>query len=189
MSLDSFLTLTKPGPVVRFGPNRISFNTIEATKAIYAVQSNTQKSKLYSAYSHFFKVPSTVTTIDKKTHAFKRRINVRALTSTAIKELGESIYKNCGIFLEELGTNVKRGGGWSKGNDMSKMFSYLTSDIMGDIAFSRNWNLMRSEKYRYMIDILSLGACLINTVSKLSFCKHAIFTHTSSYRQGICQHF
>jgi len=53
-------------------------------KNIYAVQSNTQKSNLYTAHSHFFKVPSTVTTIDKGAHAFERRINVRALAPTAI---------------------------------------------------------------------------------------------------------
>jgi cytochrome P450 len=153
--------------VVRFGPNRISFNNVEAMKTIYAVQSNTQKSKIYSTYSHFFKVPSTVTTIDKKTHAFKRRISVRALSPTAIKGLEESIYQNCRYFLDHLlGDDVGRSEDWSKGYDMSKMISYLMSDIMGDVSFSRNWNMMRNEKNRHIIDVLSLGACLINTASQ-----------------------
>jgi cytochrome P450 len=132
-------------------------------KSIYAVQSNTQKSNLYTAYSHFFKVPSTVTTIDKSAHAFKRRINVRALTPTSIKELEGSIYKNCSIFLDML-VDENESSGWSQARNMTNLVAYLTSDIMGDVAFSRNWDLMRGEENRHMIDILHLGTGLINTV-------------------------
>jgi hypothetical protein len=133
-------------------------------KTIYGVQSNTQKSDLYTAYSHFFKVPSTVTTIDKGAHAVKRRINVRALTPVAIKELEGSIYKNCDIFFGMLVDEDKKSD-WSKSRNMTNLVAYLMSDIMGDVTFSRSWDLMRSEKNRHMIDILHLGTGLINTVS------------------------
>jgi hypothetical protein len=152
------------GPIVRFGPNRVSFNSVEAMKSIYAVQSNTQKSKLYTVYSHFFRVPSTVTTINKEAHAYKRRINVGALTPSAIKKLEGSIYKNCDIFLNML-VDGKRSDGWSEGRNMTNLIAYLVSDIMGDVAFNRSWDLMKSEKNRHMISILHLGTSLINTVS------------------------
>jgi hypothetical protein len=152
------------GSIVRFGPNRVSFNSVEAMRSIYAVQSNTQKSKLYTAYSHFFKVPSTVTTINKEAHAFKRRINVGALTPTAIKKLESSIYKNCNVFLNML-VDEKGSDGWSKGRNMTNLIAYLVSDIMGDVAFSRSWDLMKNEKNRHMISILHRGTSLINTVS------------------------
>ena len=96
-------------------------------KDIYGVQSNTQKSKVYTAYSHFFKVPSVVTTIEKKAHAIRRRINVRALTPTAVKELECLIVKNSQIFLdsiEEENSTLKElledSQGWGPGRNMSK---------------------------------------------------------------------
>ena len=157
---------------MRFGPNRLSFNSVQAMKDIYGVQSNTQKSKVYTAYSHFFKVPSVVTTIEKIAHAIRRRINVRALTPTAVKELECLIVKNSQIFLdsiEEENSTLKElledSQGWGPGRNMSKWISWLMSDITGDVTFSRNWNLMKSEKNRHIVDVLSLGACLINTVT------------------------
>jgi hypothetical protein len=141
-------------------------------KDIYSVQSNTQKSKVYTAYSHFFKVPSVVTTIEKKSHAVRRRISVRALTPAAVKGLESLIIKNSRIFLESIEEGnstsqelLKDNQGWGPGRNMSKWISWLMSDIMGDVTFSRNWNLMKSEKNRHIVDILSLGACLINTVT------------------------
>lgn len=150
--------------MVRFGPNRVSFNSATALRDIYGVHANTQKSQLYSAYSHFFKVPSSVTTIDRKSHAFRRRINGKALTTSSVKGLEQSIHSNCDIFLQSL-VDKAIPQQWGTAKDMSKILSYLMSDIMGDVTFSKNWNMQLSEKNRHIIDILSFGACLINTVS------------------------
>jgi len=156
---------------VRFGPNRISFNSTQATKDIYGVHSNTQKAKLYTAYSHFFKVPSIVTTIEKRAHAIRRRISVRALTPAAVKGLESLITKNSQIFFEKIEEERSKSQvypediqEWGPGMNMSKWISWLMSDIMGDVTFSRNWNLMKSKKNRHIVDVLSVGACLINTV-------------------------
>lgn len=161
--------------MVRFGPNCVSFNSTQAIKDIYGVHANTQKAKLYTAYSHFFKVPSIVTTIEKKAHSVRRRISVQALTPAAVKGSEGLILKNSEIFfnkIEEERLNFqdtsKNNQEWGPGMNMTKWVSWLMSDIMGDVTFSRNWNLMKSEKNRHIIDVLSVGACLINTVRNLS---------------------
>jgi hypothetical protein len=143
-------------------------------KDIYGVYSSTQKSKVYTAYSHFFKVPSIVTTMERKVHAVRRRISVRALTLAVVKGLEGLILKDCDIFSWIIGrrsrdweADIEDDGAWGKGKSMTKLVPWLVSDIMGDVTFNRNWNLLRSEKNRHIVDVLSLGACSINTVSIL----------------------
>jgi cytochrome P450 len=104
---------------------------------IYGVHSNTQKAKVYTAYSHFFKVPSIVTTIEKKAHAVRRSISVRALTPAAVKGLEGLILKNCNIFFKLLEEDTSSGqaelvndNAWGEGKNMTRLVSWLMSDIM-----------------------------------------------------------
>jgi len=109
-----------------FEPHRISVNNIEATREIYGVNANTKKSQVYTAYSHFFKVPSLVTIIEKKPHAFRRRINVRALTVNTIEGLEELIYKNCATFYSTL---VETEGKGSKSSAQTRVQDSFLSHV------------------------------------------------------------
>ena len=153
------------GPIVRFGPNRVSVNSNTALRDVYGVNANTQKSQVYAAFGHFFKVPATMTTIDKKTHAFKRRVTVRALTNNSVKNLEELMLRNirifCRLLLDESSTQ-----GWNSAKNLTKMISFVLSDIMGDVTFSRNWNTQRSDENRYILNLLPLGTGGINLVGK-----------------------
>ena len=153
------------GPVVRFGPNRISVNTHTALKEIYGINANTQKSKIYSAFGRFFKVPATLTTIDKRAHSYKRRITLQALTPKAIKEFEDLMLENIRDFCRLLVDDDSNATGWSSARNMTKMVSYALSDIMGDITFSRNWDMQKNTANRSVLDILPLGTCGINLVS------------------------
>ena len=161
----SFLFLCIAGPIVRFGPNRVSINTNTALASIYGATANTQKSQVYSAFGHFFKVPASLTTIDKTQHAFKRRVTAQALNQRSIQGLEGMILKNmrkvCGV-LDDHGGDEK---GWSSSKNMTKLISYTVSDIMGDVTFSRSWNTLESAENRYALDLLPQGTSGINLVS------------------------
>lgn len=70
--------------IVCFGPNRVSFRTDEPVLDIYGVPTH-RKSQVYSALKHFFSVPASLTTIDRKTYAFKRRITSNVVSISAVK--------------------------------------------------------------------------------------------------------
>jgi cytochrome P450 len=170
----------KYGPAVRFGPNRVSFCVDRALQDIYGVRANTQKSQVYSAFSHFFAVPASLTTIDRKAHSFKRRVTSRALSTGAVNGLQDLILKNVRVFCASLKNNQpgeKTTDEWSAPKDMSKSIQYLLSDIMGDVTFSKNWDIQASTTNRYILDLMSLGTCGINlaghipTVLKLNLDK------------------
>ena len=94
------------GIVVRYGPHRTSSNTNTGLRDIHSVRANVQKSQFYSVFSDFFKVPMSVTTIDRKVHAFKRRIDAEALNLTAIRDIEDAVLKNnrlfCGKIVKEV---------------------------------------------------------------------------------------
>lgn len=48
---------------------------------------------------------------------------------------------------------------------MPKLCEYLISDTMGDITFSRNWNVLRHDENRHIVDELPKGVVGIHLVS------------------------
>jgi len=152
------------GDVVRFGPNRIAVNSNSALKDIYAVRANTQKSQYYSVFSHFFKVPMSMTTIDRKKHAFKRRVDSEALSANTIKSMEGLVLNNARMFCHYM-VDEKSPGDWSDARDMTNWFGYLMFDIMGDIVFNQNWKMMSGEDNRPIIDTLAQGVSGLNLVS------------------------
>ena len=141
-------------------------NTNTALRQIYHVNANVQKSQVYSTYKHFFDVPMSMTMIDRRKHAFKRRINVRALTDAAIKDMEHLMVKNIHLMCQQIQHDVeKREDSWSSSIDISKLISYAMSDIMGEMVFSKNWNVLQSAKNRDILEFLPQGVAGVNIVS------------------------
>lgn len=103
-----------------------------------------------------------MTTIDRKKHAFKRRVVNRALSSTSSKS-EELILRNVRVFTQILAADLRLDG-WSSAKDMTPVVGYVTSDIMGDLTFSRNWDMLKSTANRYILELLPRGVLGINMV-------------------------
>jgi cytochrome P450 len=120
---------------------------------------------VYASTAHFFGgTPSSNTTPDMKEHAFRRRVNVRALSPANIKAMEEQILKNIRYFCEHL-TEEGKTEEWSAPRDMSKIVGYLVSDIMGDITFSKSWDVQRKPDNRDLLVSLPEGVAGIHLVS------------------------
>ena len=141
------------------------------------MHANVQKSQIYGTYKYFFDVPMSMTTIDKRTHAFKRRINVRALTDDTFKSMEDTVLKSvrtlCGMLIDGDGDNE-----WSSARNMTTLTSYVTSDIMGDMSFSRNWNVLESDENRDIVEFLPQGVAGVNLVS---FSRHLRLANADSF--------
>lgn len=144
------------GKIVRFGPDRVSICSLAALREIYNTQANVQKSQVHEAFTHFFKTRMSMTTIDREEHAFKRRVNIKALTLNAIKDLEGRLIKNIDLFCANLLDEVPSKS-WNSAKDMSKWSAYLASDIQGDVTFTRNWNVLQSSENRNVVEILPQG--------------------------------
>lgn len=154
------------GPIVRYGPHRIAMNSNVALREIYHVRANCQKSQLFTVFSHFFKVPMVMTTIDHKEHAFKRRIAAEALTAKALKQMEPGVMRNVNVFCDKMiDDSSDPMKTWNSARNMSDWCGWLANDIMGDITFHRNWNMLTSEENRDVLKTLNQGVGGLNMAS------------------------
>lgn len=92
------------GPVYRYGPNQLSFNTAKSLTDIYGPKANVQKASYYKAFVR--DVSNMFNTINKKSHAKKRRMIAPAFSERAIKSMEGSILDN----IRKLCTILKEKG-------------------------------------------------------------------------------
>ena len=162
----------RTGDIVRYGPNRISVNSISGLQGIYGAKGNVEKSDFYSCFTKFFKVPASVTIIDRTHHAIRRRITNPAFAMSAVKGMEGVMLDNIGGFCRELvdasgsvavsGKDVRE---WSAARDVSKWISRLTFDIFGDLCFGFNWNTVKSVENRPFLEMISRGTAGLLLVS------------------------
>lgn len=153
------------GPVVRFGPNSLSINTNTALKTIYGHRSNVKKSQFYSVFPPTKDTFNTHSSIDKASHARKRRVLSHAFSDAAIKSMEKYILGNVRSFCSALGPAPKsmgeKGaskGEWSVAQNMSDWCNYLTFDVMGDLCFGKAFEMLEHHENRHVIDLIGSAA-------------------------------
>ncbi|KAI9700996.1 MAG: hypothetical protein M1820_006641 [Bogoriella megaspora] len=157
------------GKFVRYGPNRVSVNSSTALREIYNVKANVRKSKVYTAVKYFFKDGDmSMTVLDTKRHAYRRRVNVQALRPDAVEVIQDHIIKNIDYFCSHV-IAPEPTSEWGVPHDFSKIVGYLVSDIMGDVTFSKNWDTQRDATYRHFVDDSALGTAGMHIIGHLPF--------------------
>ncbi|KAF2017338.1 benzoate 4-monooxygenase cytochrome-like protein P450, partial [Aaosphaeria arxii CBS 175.79] len=157
--IDFYRLHQRYGPIVRYGPHRISINTNTALRDVYHVRANVQRSTLFNVFSHFFKVSTVLTTISRKVHVSKRRIMTEALNATTMKGTEEVTLENIRFFCDRmLDASPEKSREWSSGRNMTLWCGWLLTDISGDAIFHKSWNMLRSTENRDIFHILGEGA-------------------------------
>lgn len=139
------------------------------------MRSNVQKAKFYNAFSSFFSVPSTITFIDKAQHGFRRRIINQALAVSALKGMERLMLDNIRKFCDQLVDTEPQDAAelpsreWSTCKNMTDWFARLTFDIVGDLSFGRNWNVVDSERNRSFLKNIPAGTAGLLLVSPVFF--------------------
>lgn len=151
------------GTVVRFGPNRISVCSAEASRDLGSVHANVLRSPVFSSFKRFFGVDSSATTLDPKEHAFRRRVNNQALTPGILKAYEGRVTPHITFMIEQLKESLDSpgneaewdgGSGWGPPHNMTQNLMYCIADIMADVVFSQPWNVQRDPRNRRHIERL-----------------------------------
>lgn len=147
--------------MVRFGPNSVSFNSNTALKTIYGHKANVKKSQFYSVFPPTKDTFNTHSSIDKVSHARKRRVLSHAFSDTAIKSMEKYILGNIRTFCSRLCSPADKGerpDGWSAAQNMADWCNYLTFDVMGDLCFGKAFEMLEHEENRHVIDLIGNAA-------------------------------
>jgi cytochrome P450 len=159
------------GPIVRFGPNSLSFNSSAALRDIYGVKSNVRKARFYEAFWANKHAASTHSVIDKPLHARKRRVLSQAFSDAAIRAAERYILVHVREFCENLGRGASEHddglGAREKATEKTAFSSpvnfadqanYLTFDTLGDLCFGKSFNMLLRPENRFAIDLIGDAA-------------------------------
>ncbi|WPH01613.1 Hypothetical protein R9X50_00446100 [Acrodontium crateriforme] len=165
--LEFWRTHEKYGEIVRFGPNSLSFNNNVALKEIYGFKSNVRKADFYAAFPPTKDTFNTHSSIDKASHARKRRVLSHAFSDSAIKSMENHILAHVRTFCDNLGSALtpqtwsakeKPLSGWTPAKNISDQANYLTFDIMGDLCFGKAFGMLERPDNRFAIDLIGNAA-------------------------------
>ncbi|KAF3908109.1 hypothetical protein ABW21_db0207494 [Orbilia brochopaga] len=148
----------KYGVAVRYGPNRVSFNSAKAIKDIYSSTKPLQKAAGYRALLLTGGIPSLFSSIDKTFHGRRRRIIGQGFSEAAMKSYEPIVQERIDRFSDVLIDNPDSEG-WGRGYDMSRLCAGLTFDVMAALIFGRPFHILEDPKgLSYVIDaIISAG--------------------------------
>ncbi|KAL6852994.1 hypothetical protein ACO1O0_007543 [Amphichorda felina] len=142
------------GPVVRFGPNCLSFNSAAALKDVYGFKSNVRKAEFYDAFAH--PVANTHNTRDKAVHARKRRVLSQAFSDSAMRGIERYILQNVRSFCDQIGTldGAADSKGWTAPRVMSDWCNYLAMDILGDLSYGKAFHMLERPDNRFALELV-----------------------------------
>jgi len=141
---------------------------------IYGVGKNVQKGDLYKAATKLAGSISTFSTIDKTVHSKKRRILAPAFTETALLTMQTYVLDQISLFIDTL-SGAKSGlkDNWT--GDMSLWCNYLTFDVMGELAFGKQFDMLTSEEMRGIPGLIDQNLFRQHIVSTLGCTRPCLF--------------
>ena len=108
-------------------------------------------------------------TINRESHAYKRRVTSHAFSDSAVRSTEQYILENIRK-LETILSEPPPGGmtdDWSKKRDVGQWSTYLNFDVMGDLAFGKPFNCLMSETHRWVPNIMLEGLGFLEFVSRI----------------------
>ncbi|KAH9988236.1 cytochrome P450 [Xylariaceae sp. FL0662B] len=140
----------KYGTVVRQGPNKLLFSSVEALRDIYNNERVT-KSHVYLATLEARNVYNIFNATDRRIHRKKRKMIGQAITERSIRKFDPTMAKKVDILIEQILAHD------SKPINMTPMFKRFSMDIVGHLAFGYSMNLQTDPALRYALQGVASG--------------------------------
>lgn len=144
----------KYGPIVRYAPNALSFNSATALQQIYghgAQARKFQKSDFYKAFPAVKGVHNTHNAIDKRVHARKRRVLSAAFGENALKGMEGDMLTH----VDEALQLIESG---KEGMDVGEVMSWLAFDVMGEFSFGKTFGMLKDASQRFVTRFIEMAA-------------------------------
>ncbi|KAI0199308.1 cytochrome P450 [Astrocystis sublimbata] len=159
----------KYGSVMRYGPDRLVFNSHQALQDVYN-NDRVTKSHVYLLSLPPSGVDSIFNALDRRRHASKRRLVGRAVTERAMRGFEPIMTEQIDVFLKTL----YQSSATSQPLNMSQKSKRLGLDIVGHLAFGFALNTQTDPRYRFISDGIALGNYRVNAFFQLPFLKNRV---------------
>ncbi|OJD33996.1 cytochrome p450 [Diplodia corticola] len=128
----------KYGDFVRTGPREISILRPSAIPLIYGGKSPCKKASWYRQSRYEDDTDNLLAIIDIKKHNQRRRIFDRGFSTKALASYEPRVQSKVSTLLERL------SGFDGKPVNVTEWISYFSFDIMGDVIYSKEYNMLRA---------------------------------------------
>ena len=143
----------KYGPVVRFRPDELSYNTADGWRDIYGFRQDHAISQLpkHRVFLNPLEkdMPHGIIIANDADHTRMRRNMSHAFSAKALDEQAPLMQTYFQLLIQRLRENVDRGP-----QDMVKWYNYTTFDLIGDLAFGEPFHCLETSQSHPWIDNL-----------------------------------
>ncbi|KAI1354177.1 isotrichodermin C-15 hydroxylase [Xylaria sp. FL0043] len=146
----------KYGPVVRIGPNHLSFTDAKAWKDIYGHRvGNSAHADEMTKSDTFVKtirdIPTSIINADREEHSRFRRALSHGFSDAAMREQEPEIMKYVDLLIERLHQECDQG---KKKLNLEAYFNFTTFDIVGSLVFGQSFNCLKDANYHPWIEFI-----------------------------------
>ncbi|KAI5863432.1 putative cytochrome P450 [Durotheca rogersii] len=146
----------KYGPVVRVGPNHLSYTDPRAWKDIYGHRVGGESHVAEMAKSHTFtrslrKMPTTIASADREEHSRFRRALAHGFSDASMRQQEPLIMQYVDLLLDRLHRECSDG---KKKLNMEAWYNWTTFDIVGDLVFGQSFNCLEDVANHPWIDFI-----------------------------------
>ncbi|KAI0860486.1 isotrichodermin C-15 hydroxylase [Xylaria cubensis] len=144
------------GPVVRIGPNHLSFTDVKAWKDIYGhrVGNDLHASEMTKA-TPFVKtireLPTSIINADREEHSRFRRALSHGFSDSAMRQQEPEIVKYVDLLIERLHEECDQG---KKKLNLEAWFNWTTFDVVGNLVFGQSFNCLKDSKTHPWIEFI-----------------------------------
>ncbi|KAH8807787.1 cytochrome P450 [Xylogone sp. PMI_703] len=124
----------KYGPVVRIAPNELSFWGPNAVAPIYKSGRTMIKSRFFDGFTTF--KPNLFGTRDEDLHALRRRQMAHGFSTASLVAMEPIFDRHIRNLRKKLNVCSESGSEF----DLKRLFAFYTYDILGQLAFSADFN-------------------------------------------------
>ncbi|KAI8949521.1 isotrichodermin C-15 hydroxylase [Xylaria longipes] len=144
------------GPVVRIGPNHLSFTDIKAWKDIYGHRvGNDLHSNEMGKSATFVKtireVPTSIINADREEHSRFRRALSHGFSDAAMRQQEPEIVKYVDLLIERLHEECDQG---NKKLNLEAWFNWTTFDVVGNLVFGQSFNCLKNSETHPWIEFI-----------------------------------
>ncbi|KAI1455345.1 cytochrome P450 [Annulohypoxylon moriforme] len=137
----------KYGRVIRQGPNKLVFNSVEALHDIYDNE-RVVKSHVYSVTQQAPNVYNLFNVIDRRVHKHKRRLIGQVTGDRSMRIFEPTMIEQIDVFIDQLSTSSKS----SHAVNMTTLLKRLGNDIVSLLAFGYPLNTQVDLSHRAVED-------------------------------------
>ncbi|KAH7141644.1 cytochrome P450 67 [Dactylonectria macrodidyma] len=148
------------GDYVRTGPNELS---IVNPKAVQAIHSNASKCSKGPWYNLQLPSVSLHSTRDRAEHAHRRKTWDQGFSSKALRDYEPRVIH----YTNQLMTQIEMMKG--KPMNVAEEFNLYSFDIMGNLAFGKDFNMVKTQKMHPAMHLLHSTTKLVGIISHLSW--------------------